>query len=260
MLENNKIYLGDCLEIMRGIEDQSVDCIITDLPYNTTASPFDKLPIDLGKLWEQYKRIIKPNRAIVLFGQQPFTTRLISSNFEWWKYNWVWEKDNATNFLNANYQPMKITEDICVFGNAPTSYTKNGIALTYNPQFTEGKPYTCTSGKQRDDASTVRGDRNAVSGYTTENEGKRFPKNLIKFNRDKDRLHPTQKPVALLEYLIKTYTDEGELVLDSCSGSGTLAIACKNTKRNFICIEKNEEYYNISLERLKRANIRKRLV
>lgn len=258
-MELNKIYHADCFDILKEIPDKSIDAIITDLPYGTTAAPFDKEDIDLTKLWIEYKRIIKPQRAIVLFAQQPFTTRLIASNIEQWKYNWVWEKDNATNFLNSHFQPMKITEDICVFGEGATSYTKDGESLFYNPQFTEGKPYTCKSGNQREDRACIRGDFTDVVGHLTVNEGVRYPKNLIKFIRDKDRYHPTQKPVALLEYLIKTYTNENETVLDSCSGSGTLAIACHNTKRNFICIEKDENYYNISMERLKRARMRKRL-
>lgn len=258
-MELNKIYLGDCFDYLKDIEDKSIDAIICDLPYNTTASPFDKNIIDLEKLWKEYKRIIKPDRAIVLFSQQPFTTKLIASNFEMWKYNWIWEKDNATNFLNSHFQPMKITEDICIFGDAPTSYTKTGTSLIYNPQFTEGKPYTCKSGNQREDRACIRGDFTDVVGHVTESDGRRYPKNLIKFNRDKERFHPTQKPVALIEYLIKTYSNEGETILDNCSGSGTLAVACKNTKRNYICIEKDKNYYDISIERLKKESVKKRL-
>lgn len=259
MIELNKIYNDDCLNKMKEIEDKSVDAIITDLPYGTTATEFDKEIIPFEPLWTEYKRIIKPNRAIVLFAQQPFTTKLIASNLSMWKYNWIWEKDNATNFLNSHFQPMKITEDICVFGDGATSYTKNGESLFYNPQFTEGKPYTCKSGNQRQDRACIRGDYTDVVGHTTVSDGKRYPKNLIKFIRDKERYHPTQKPVALLEYLIKTYTNENEIILDSCSGSGSLAIACMNTKRNFICIEKDEEYYKISLERIAKNKMKKRL-
>jgi site-specific DNA-methyltransferase (adenine-specific) len=259
MLEVNKIHHGDCFNLLKEIPDKSIDAIITDLPYGTTAAPFDKEDIDLEKLWVEYKRIIKPTRAIVLFAQQPFTTRLISSNIEQWKYNWVWEKDNATNFLNSHFQPMKITEDICVFGDAATSFTKDGESLFYNPQFTEGKPYTCKSGNQREDRACIRGDYTDVVGHTTVSDGRRYPKNLIYFIRDKERFHPTQKPISLLEYLVKTYTNEGDVVLDSCSGSGGLAIACYNTKRNFICIEKDENYYKDSIERLKRAMLKRRL-
>lgn len=261
MLEEwkNKIINDDCLNVLPSIPDKSIDCIICDLPYGTTAAEFDKFPIDLKQLWKEYERIIKPNRAIVLFAQQPFTTQLIASNISLWKYNWIWEKDNASNFLNSHFQPMKITEDICVFGNAPTSYTKCGEMLIYNPQFTEGRAYTCKSGSQRTDKACVRGDASAVEGFETVNEGIRYPKNLIKFNRDKDRFHPTQKPIALLEYLIKTYSNKGELILDNCSGSGSLAIACKRADRDFICIEKDKTYYDISLERLRKENMKKRL-
>lgn len=258
MLELNKIYLGDCLELMKEIPDKSIDAIITDLPYGTTRTDVDKYEIDLIKLWAEYKRIIKPNRAVVLFAQQPFTTRLISSNMEMWKYNWVWEKDNATNFLNSHYQPMKITEDICVFGEGATSNSPNP-KLFYNPQFSEGKPYSCKSGSQKTTTAVAGHGSRDVGGFTTESEGKRYPKNLIKFNRDKDKIHPTQKPVALLEYLVKTYTNEAETVLDSCSGSGSLAVACHNTKRNFICMEKDENYYNISIERMRKIKMKKRL-
>lgn len=258
-MDLNKIYFGDCFDYFKDIPDNSIDAIICDLPYNTVASYWDKEEIDLNKLWNEYKRVIKKNRAVVLFAQQPFTTKLISSNMKMWKYNWIWEKDNATNFLNSHYQPMKITEDICVFGDGATSYTKNCESLFYNPQFTEGKPYTCKSGNQREDRACIRGDFTDVVGHLTVNDGVRYPKNLIKFNRDKERLHPTQKPVALLEYLVKTYTNEGETVLDNCSGSGSLAIACMNTKRNFICIEKDEKYYKDSVERIRLANMKKRL-
>lgn len=262
-MELDKIYFGDCFDYFKEIPDNSIDAIITDLPYNTVASYWDKDEIDLNRLWSEYKRIIKKNRAIVLFAQQPFTTKLISSNMKMWKYNWIWEKDNATNFLNSHYQPMKITEDICVFGDGATSYTKDGESLFYNPQFTEGKPYICKTGNHsQTDSAVVRGGkggREDIEGYETISEGVRYPKNLIKFNRDKERLHPTQKPVALLEYLVKTYSNEGETILDNCSGSGTLAVACHNTKRHYICMEKDENYYNLSVERMKKFKMKKRL-
>jgi site-specific DNA-methyltransferase (adenine-specific) len=249
MIELNR---GDCLEIMKDIPDESVDMILCDLPYGISASSWDKqLPMDL--LWEEYKRIIKPNRAIVLFSQQPFTSLLITSNIEMWKYNWIWEKDNGTNFMNSHHQPLKITEDICVFGIGATSYVKSGEYLIYNPQFTDGKPYSIVSGKQKENSAIVRNKREEYSGFKTENKGVRFPKNLIKFIRDKDKLHPTQKPVALLEYLIKTYTNEGEIVLDNCMGSGSTGVACVNTNRNFIGIELDEEYFNIARQRIDEA-------
>lgn len=251
----NMVFNEDCLIGMKRIPNNSIDMILCDLPYGTSASSWDKkLPMDL--LWQEYKRIIKPNRAIVLFSQQPFTSLLINSNIDMWKYNWVWEKDNGTNFMNSHYCPLKITEDICVFGTGATSFVKNGENLIYNPQMSEGKPYTTRSGKQKENSAVVRAGgksgRENCHGYLTENKGERFPKNLIKFNRDKDKLHPTQKPIALCEYLIKTYSNEGEVVLDNCMGSGTTAIACMRTGRNYIGFELDEKYYNIIVERIEK--------
>lgn len=251
MIELNKIYNADCLEKMKDIPDGSIDAIITDLPYGTTACKWDSV-IPFEPLWEQYRRMIKPTGAIVLFSQQPFTSALIMSNIEMWKYNWIWQKDNGSNFLNAHHQPLKITEDICVFGFAATTESKKGVYLNYNPQMRQGyKPYKCVSGAQREDTAMVRGVCKAQDGGTlTISDGSRFPINLIQFNRDKERLHPTQKPVELIQYLIRTYTNEGETVLDSCCGSGTTAIAAIREKRNWICIEKSEEYFNIAKKRI----------
>ena len=254
MLENKdyELWNGDCLELMNNIPDKSVDMILCDLPYGTSASSWDKqLPMD--KLWNEYERIIKNNRAIVLFSQQPFTSLLITSNIKLWKYNWIWEKDNGTNFMNSHYCPLKITEDICVFGNGATSFVKNGENLIYNPQFTEGKPYTIISGNQKSNSAVVRGGkggREDVGGYKTESDGKRYPKNLIKFNRDKDKLHPTQKPVALCEYLINTYSNNGEIILDNCMGSGTTGVAALNLGRKFIGMELDEKYFEIAEKRI----------
>ena len=243
---------GDCLELMKEIADHSVDAIICDLPYGTSACDFDKELIDLNLLWNEYRRIIKPNRAIVLFSQQPFTTKLIISNLDQYKYSWIWQKDNGTNFLNSHYQPLKITEDICVFGDGATSFS-NGEHLFYNPQFSVGKSYSCISGKQKDNASTVRGKRD-VDSFLTENNGVRYPTNILKFNRDKEKLHPTQKPVELLEYLIKTYSNENDTILDNCMGSGTTGVACVNTNRSFIGIEKDPKYFEIAKDRISKAS------
>lgn len=252
MLEINHIFNGDCLELMKDIPDGSVDAIITDLPYGTTACKWDSA-IPFEPLWEQYRRMIKPTGAIVLFSQQPFTSALIMSNIEMWKYNWIWQKDNGSNFLNAHHQPLKITEDICVFGFAATTESKKGIYLNYNPQMRLGyKPYKCVSGAQREDTAMVRGVCKAQDGGTlTISDGSRFPINLIQFNRDKERLHPTQKPIELIQYLIRTYTNEGDTVFDSCCGSGTTAIAAIREKRNFICIEKDPHYYEVAKKRIK---------
>lgn len=243
------LYNGDCLEIMKDIADNSIDCIICDLPYGTSASPFDT-PIPLDLLWAEYERIIKPGRAIVLFAQQPFTSFLITSNIRLYKYNWIWEKDNATNILNSHYQPLKITEDICIFGTGAASYTKKGGSLIYNPQYTTGSPYKCLSGLQKSDSAIVRDKKSKNSRILTENAGIRYPKNLIKFPRDREHLHPTQKPVALLEYLVKTYTNEGDTVLDNCMGSGTTGAACKKLNRNFTGIEKDVNYFEIAKKRI----------
>lgn len=251
MIEINKLHQGDCLELMRQIDDKSVDMVLCDLPYGTSACSWDST-IDLKRLWVEYKRIIKDDGAIVLFSQQPFTSILISSNLGMYKYNWVWEKDNGTNFLNSHYQPLKITEDICVFGKLGCSYTKNGN-MKYFPQFGQGEPYVCVSGKQKINGATVRGSpelRAKVCGQETISDGKRYPKNLIRFIRDKEKLHPTQKPVALCEYLIKTYSEAGNIVLDNTCGSGTTAIACVRTNRNWVGIEISEEYCKIANDRI----------
>ena len=236
-LDINKIYQGDCLELMNGIPDKSVDMVLCDLPYGTTACKWDTI-IPFDKLWNQYERVIKDNGAIVLFGSQPFTTTLINSNIKLFKYCWYWEKEKGTGFAFSGKQPLRKIEEICVF------YKKQP---TYNPQMTEGKPYT-----QKRLQESVKGIADNMGRHTTKSDGKRYPKSIIRVEGQAQRhiTHPTQKPVSLFEYLIKTYTNEGETVLDNCMGSGTTAIACLNTKRNFIGFELNEEYYNMSLKRI----------
>jgi len=252
MIERNSLIKGDCLEVMKDLDDSSVDMILCDLPYNTTGLKWDSI-IPFDKLWEQYKRIIKPMRAIVLFSQQPFTTFLISSNIEMWKYNWIWEKEMGTNFINCNYTPLKVTEDICIFGNGATSYTKHGNKLQYTPQMTIGTPYTCKNGNNKNNKYAILHGNSNVCGHITKNDGTRYPKNILRFNRDKNKHHPTQKPVALLEYLIRTYTNEGDLVLDNTMGSGSTCVAAVNTKRDYIGIEMDENYYNIAVKRVNDA-------
>lgn len=162
MIEPNSLILGDCIEKMQEIPDKSIDAIICDLPYNTCASKWDKmLPFD--KMWEQYKRIVKKDRAIVLFATQPFTTKLIASNYDMFKYCWTWYKHSAPNFLNAKTMPLKVTEDICVFGFAPCSYNKKGEYMLYHPQFGQGKPYSCKSGKQKTDTAIIRDKENSLT-------------------------------------------------------------------------------------------------
>ena len=238
MLEMNKIYQGDCIELMKEIEGSSVDMILCDLPYGVTARNKWDIIIPFGKMWEQYKRIIRDNGAIILTSTQPFTSMLIMSNQKMFKYEWIWEKPNGQGFLNAKKQPLRNHEQILVFYKSQP---------TYNPQFTEGKPYTCKQGKH----GTNYGKRGKdVKEVVTVNDGKRYLKTVKLFNYDSLKLHPTQKPIALFEYLIKTYSNEGDLVLDNCVGSGTTAIACINTNRNFIGIELNKDYYEMAKKRI----------
>lgn len=230
----NRITHGDCLEVMKNIEDKSIDMILCDLPYGTTQNKWDSI-IPLEELWEHYNRIIKDNGAIVLTAQTPFDKVLGCSNLKMLKYEWIWQKDSGTGFLNAKKMPLKDHENVLVF------YKKLPV---YNPQMRKGfKPYTAKKGGH---GSNYGKDRGAV----TVSDGERYPLTTIKFSRDANKLHPTQKPVALFEYLIKTYTNEGETILDNCIGSGTTAVACINTKRNFIGIELEEKYYNIANKRI----------
>lgn len=250
MLEIDKLYMGDCLSIMQDIPDKSVDCVITDLPYATTPLEWDKNIIPFEPLWAAYKRIIKPNGAIVLFCQQPFTTRLISSNMEMWKYNWIWMKENGTNFLNSHYQPFKVTEDIAVFSFAAAAPSSTNSQMEYHPQMGVGDAYKRTYCGNRNRTSVLR-NLPQKKAIVNENIGTRMPTNILYFPRDKDKLHPMGKPVDLLRYLIRTYTDEGDVVLDSCIGSGTTAVAAIREKRHFIGIELDEVYYNMACKRVK---------
>lgn len=229
-----ELYNGNCLEIMKKLPDKSIDMILCDLPYGTTRNKWDSV-IDLESLWVGYRRIIKDNGAIVLFAQTPFDKLLGSSNLKMLRYEWIWEKYMATGFLNAKKMPMKAHENILVF------YKKLPI---YNPQFTEGKPYTT---KNRGPSSNYG---KVNYNFATINDGYRYPRDVLKFKHDKEKFHPTQKPVALLEYLIKTYTNENMLVLDNCRGAGSTGVACLNTNRRFIGIELDENYYNIAKQRI----------
>lgn len=322
----NQVLQGDCLELMKDIPDKSIDMILCDLPYGTTACKWDTIiPFEL--LWEQYKRIIKDNGAIVLTASQPFTSALVMSNPTWFRYEMIWSKNRGTGLFNAKKIPMKSHENILVFyldkaeisgrskeflelrdyfnnelkesgltssqiklllGNdmgghyftkgvqwtLPTlsnykklqttgffklewnelkdrfdQISKNNLN-TYNPQMTVGKPYTAKQGKQSSSFGLDTG--NVI---VTENKGERYPLTVHNFNSENGRnVHPTQKPVALFEYLIKTYTNEGDLVLDNCAGSGTTGVACKNTGRNYILMEKEQEYIDIINKRLTKEN------
>ena len=233
-----KLYKGDCLELMKSIPDGSIDAIITDPPYQKTQNSWDSI-IPLEPMWEQIKRVIKPNGAIVLFGQNTFTFKLGLSNEKMFRYTLTWEKTKAGGFLNAKRMPLQAHEDILVF------YKK---LPTYNPQFEEGKPYTKKAVTNGDGRNYGNFDR---VGQVSVNEGKRYPRSVVKFSNDNHgSLHPTQKPVSLMEYLIKTYTNECETVLDFTMGSGSTGVACVNTNRNFIGIEMDENYFNIAEKRI----------
>jgi DNA modification methylase len=326
----NKVTQGDCLEVMRLIPDKSVDMILCDLPYGTTACKWDAV-IPFEMLWEHYYRVIKDGGVIALFGSQPFTSELIHSNIDDFRYEWIWEKEAGTGFLSAKKLPLKSHENICIFyklrkpnnvglflslrsymqeqkeksglsdkdfnallgSRMAGHYFTNGEQFciptakkygilqstgyfqkpyellkeefdvenaefkrrkaednfnTYKPQFEKGKAYTCKKGGD----SLLWGEGNS-DNIVTENDGFRYPKTVLKFTRDKDKLHPTQKPVALAEYLIKTYTNENEVVLDNCIGSGTTAVAAINTNRQFIGIEREPEYVAIANKRIQEA-------
>ena len=232
---------GDCLELMKNIPDGSVDMILCDLPYGTTACKWDNV-IPFEPLWEQYNRIIKDNGAICLFGSEPFSSALRMSNIKNFKYDWIWNKKLAGNGILAKKQPLKIHEIVSVFNTS-----------IYYPQMVKGKFRSKMTGELKE--SEITGGNTIVSEYKNDLY---YPQSIQEFsiaNMRKGRLHPTQKPVALLEYLIKTYTNENEIVLDNCMGSGSTGVACVNLKRNFIGIELEEEYFKIAEERINNARL-----
>ena len=227
-----KLYKGDCLEVMKTIPDDSVDAIITDPPYGTTACKWDSV-IDFDLMWEQLNRVIKPNGAIVLFGSEPFSSALRMSNIKNYKYDWIWEKSTISNVLNAKIMPVKNMEKIHIFNKH-----------NYYPQ------------------GLIEVNKTTKQGGNSDNYGKRntepykqkytnYPREILKGFKSERGLHPTQKPVALMEYLIKTYTNENETVLDFTMGSGSTGVACKNTNRNFIGIEQDDKYFEIAKKRIK---------
>lgn len=233
-----KLYNGDCLVKMNKIEDKSVDMILTDLPYGTTACKWDSV-IPFEPLWEQYNRVIKDNGAIVLFGSEPFSSALRMSNIKNYKYDWVWDKKLVGNPFLAKYQPLKIHENIMIFSNKTHNYypikTDKHITRKYKDIYGGGESFR----------------KGASDGLTRTTKGK-YPKSILTISNAnrKGKIHPTQKPVALLEYLIKTYTNENETVLDSTMGSGSTGVACINTNRRFIGIELDDNYFNIAKERI----------
>jgi len=227
---------GECLEEMDKLieQDIQVDAIITDPPYGTTVCKWDSV-IPFIPMWERLNKLIKPNVAIVLFGSEPFSSALRMSNIKNYKYDWFWKKPQATGFLNSKKMPLKNIENILVFQKS----------INYNPQMRKGfKPYQCKQGKTKTE------NYGKQKGAISKSDGERYPLTLLEFKKDKEKQHPTQKPVLLMEYLIKTYTNENETVLDFTMGSGTTGVACKNLNRKFIGIEKEEKYFNIAKNRI----------
>lgn len=234
-----QLYKGDCLELMKDIPDGSVDMILDDLPFGTTDCAFD-VRIPFAPMWEQFLRVCKHNAAILLFSQLPFGAELIMSQRKLFRYEWIWEKSLGVGFLNAKRMPLRCHENILLF------YRK---LPTYNPQFAKGKPYQ----KFNETQTKNYGEK---YGMYFDNDGRRYPRDVIKDSQpqiSQPSYHPQQKPVALLEYLIKTYTNEGETVLDATMGSGSTGVACVNTGRNFIGIEKDAGFYEIAQKRISEA-------
>ena len=237
------LYHGDCLKEMSNIPDGSVDMILADLPYGTTQCKWDNV-IPFEPLWTHYWRVLKPNGAVVLFGSEPFSSHLRMSQIKYYKYDWVWVKPKGTGHLNAKKMPMNDYELISVFQKV----------LSYNPQFSKGTKYKDKAGKNHENNSSMSDCYGAYTNFRNDNEGTRYPKRVIHFGViERGTQHPTQKPVALLEYLIKTYTIEGETVLDNTMGSGSTGVACVNTGRKFIGIEMDDKYFAIAQERINKS-------
>ena len=238
-----ELIQGDCLEKMKDVLDGSIDMVLTDPPYGTTACKWDTV-IDLPKMWEQLKRITKKNGAIVMTASQPFTSALIMSNIKMFKYCWVWDKRVASNSQLAKYQPLKIHEDVCVFAKGKCKYNPQGLVdceiIRSNANRSKGVGHVGSERKREAFIQKKKGYPKSIQNFKPNNIGK---------------LHPTQKPVALMEYLIKTYTNEGETVLDFTMGSGTTGVACKKLNRNFIGIELDPEYFKIAEKRIKEISV-----
>lgn len=243
-IDNATLLLGDCLERMAEIPDGSVDMVLCDLPYGITHNKWDAI-IPLEPLWAHYWRVCKPNAAIVLTASQPFTSALVMSQVKAFKYQWIWEKSKATGFLNAKKQPLRAHEDVLIFYQAQP---------TYNPQMGIGQPYLKKGGPNNSENY-----KPGLYCRAKENDGQRYPRTVVQFSSVSHGDHPTQKPVALMEYLIRTYTNPGETVMDNCFGSGTTGVACVNTRRKFIGIERDERYFDIAVRRIKEASMQSQL-
>ena len=268
-----ELYCGDCLVEMNNIEDHSIDLILCDLPYGTTDRKgvenkgdnrvlgWDTV-IPLDKLWIQYRRVLKTNGTVVLTADQPFTSQLVMSNVDWFKYEWIWKKKKTTGFLHANARPMKQTEDILVFSSLGASggSVKANKNMRYNPQGLIEKKVKKKNNPNRLGKFLHQPEHMGAGNkllHDTEYEQKytNYPSEIIEFALDKNVIHPTQKPVDLMKYLIKTYTNEGDIVLDNCMGSGTTGVACVNTNRQFIGIEMNKEYFQLASDRISNTSL-----
>lgn len=244
-MDINKVYFGDCLEVMRNVPNNSIDMVLCDLPYGKTKNKWDS-EIDLPNLWEEYNRITRENSAIILFGQDKFSAKLMVSNERYHRYNLIWDKGNrGSGFLNAKKMPLRNHEDILVFYRS---------LPTYNPQFSEGDPLHGMGSKFRigESINNNYGKFDSSKNPSSRREGdtRKFPKSILRFDRPHPPIHPTQKSVELCEYLIKTYSNEGDLILDNCAGSGTTGVAAKNTGRNYILVENDPDYYQLCLSRI----------
>jgi len=239
------LHLGDCLEVMQGIPDGSVDAVICDPPFGTTACKWDSV-IPFEPMWAQLKRIVKPNGAIVLMASQPFTSALVMSNVAMFRYQWIWEKNKATGHLNAKKRPLVSHEDVVVFSKATTNYFPQGLVEKETPSISKGDRGRKGVGSSGDCYGAATKDAVQTHGN--------YPRSVIKFTVDmKAEFHPTQKPVALMEYLIRTYTNPGETVLDFTCGSGTTGVAAANTARRFIGIERDPDYFTVAQSRIQKA-------
>lgn len=237
-----KTYLGDCLEVMNGIPDKSVDMVLCDLPYGTTRNEWDSI-IPMDKLWDAYHRVVRGGGAVVLFTQSPFNFIVGGSNLKEFRYEWIWEKNTVTGFLNANRTPLKIHENVLVFCDQ---------GPPYNPQVSFSAPRKSTG------CTPTSKNYGSYHTMSTKKVNFDYPRDILRFDVDTTKLHPTQKPVGLCEYLIRTYTDEGMTVLDNCMGSGTTGVAAVQCNRNFIGIEKNQDYYQMAIDRIGKADYKVR--
>ena len=247
------IKQGDCLELMQNIPDKSIDMVLCDLPYGTQRKNGCKwdVVISFELLWEHYSRIIKDDGAIVLFGKEPFSSLLRCSNLQMYKYDWIWIKDTKSNFMQANYQPLNNIEMISIFSKAYAREIKDKVKMKYNVQFIKKDAYKIPK-QSKTTQIFATNHKNGKYEHKNRDTSLRYPYVTLYFNsvRGKNKLHPTEKPIDLLEYMIKTYTNEGDVVLDNCMGSGSTGVACINTNRNFIGMELNEHYFQIAKERL----------